>query len=73
MTGMCRVLIYDGSMGYESRGILIDWVDRSTARSICKHHNKQIRNAEREAGCEIDIYFYWEDRNDLEPDLSYWH
>ena len=63
--GVCRVCMYDGSMGYVAQSVVIDWVSKAVANSICRHMNKQIPDG-------LDIYYYTENRDSIEPQLSHW-
>lgn len=63
--GMHTVMMYDSSMGYESRCVVIDWVSKAVANSIAKHMNKQIPDG-------INIVYFVECRDDREPSLSHW-
>lgn len=61
--GVCRVCVYDGSMGYSTQSVVIDWASKAVANSICRHMNKQVPD-------EIDVWYYVDSRD--EPDLSSW-
>lgn len=63
--GVCRVMMYDGSMGYDMTVLIMDWVSKAVANSIVRHMNRNIPDG-------LDIYYYVEDRDSMEPGLSYW-
>ena len=65
--GMCRVVMYDDSMGagvYAS-SVIIDWVSKAVANSIARHYQRLVPYG-------MDIYYEVVDRDDLEPDISHW-
>lgn len=63
--GTCMVVVYDGSMGFDTSAVIIDWVSKPVARSIATHMNRQVPDG-------MDIWYHAESRDDREPDLSYW-
>lgn len=72
--GMCRVMVADDSMGagFYAYDVVVDWVSKAVAKSIVRHMVADIRKQEDICGCEIDIHYYYEDRDAMEPTLDHW-